>query len=104
MLKENFELFEKPFLITGKAFDPRGVDYSKLCHSEDQNDEFGDVIVRKYYGNYDELTETYSGLCVRVLYTYTRDVNNKITKCVEQIEWYFTDDTVGLIRKNYRKF
>jgi hypothetical protein len=104
MLKDNFELFEKPFLISGKAFDPRGIDFTKLCHSEDTRDEFGDVLTRKFYGAYDAELNTFSGLCAEIRYTYTRNSENKITECTEIIDWYFTDGTVGLSRKNYRKY
>lgn len=104
MLKENFELFEKPFLISGKAFDPRGIDYTKLCHSEETPDEFGDVISRRFYGMCDDVTKVLSGLCVAVTFTYTRDGNNKITECAEKIDWYFNDGTIGLTRTNTRKY
>lgn len=104
MLKDNFELFEKPFLISGKAFDPRGIDFTKLCHSEDTCDEFGDVINRKYYGAYDDVSKTFAGLCAEIKYSYTRDNTNKITACTEEIDWYFNDGTIGLTRKNIRKY
>lgn len=104
MLKDNFELFEKPFLISGKAFDPRGIDFTKLCHSEDTRDEFGDVVNRKYYGVYDSNAKTFAGLCAEIKYTYTRDANNRITECAEEIDWYFNDGTVGLSRINIRKY
>ena len=104
MLKENFELFEKTFLITGKAFDPRGTDYTRLCHLLETRNETGDVISRKYFGAYDAETNSFSGLCVGAVYTYTRDVNNQVVKCVEDLEWYFSDGSVGVTKQNVKKY
>ncbi|HET6990058.1 MAG TPA: hypothetical protein VFJ43_01990 [Bacteroidia bacterium] len=98
-MKKVIELFENDFVLTGDCADPRDLDFTFYAHEKLTSNSDGTPALKQYYMNYDSGTNAFSNLAVDCTYTYTLDGSGDVIKCVEDINWYFTDGTVGATRE-----
>lgn len=98
-MKNIVELFEKQFMLTGSNTDPKDLDFTFYTQEKITFNQDGTPAVKRYFMNYDQATGVFSNLAVRCVYTYTYNGQGVLTKRVEDIDWYFEDDTIGTSRK-----
>lgn len=90
-------------MLTGGNEDPRDLDFTFYTHEKVISNPDGTPDQKEYYMNYDAGTNEFSDLAVHCSYTYTYD-SGVLTKRVEDIEWYFTDESVGVNRQLVQVF
>ena len=99
----DIQLFEQDFMLTGNNADPRDLDFTFYTHEKIISNSDGTPSQKLYYKNYDSETNTFSELAVQCTYYYTYD-SGVLIKRVEDIDWYFVDDTVGVTRELVQVF
>lgn len=98
-MKTIIETYIKAFMLTGQHADPRDLDFTFYTHEKVTYNPEARPSLKEYYMNYDENTDTFSDLAVQCVYTYTLDGQGNVTKRVEDISWFFDDNSVGVTRQ-----
>ena len=93
------DLFAKSFMLTGQNEDPRDLDFTFYTQEKVTSNPDETPALKEYYMNYDINTDTFSDLAVRCTYTYE---TTPIVRRIEDIEWFFEDDSVGVTRQLVR--
>jgi hypothetical protein len=102
-MKTMIELFEKTFMLNGENEDPRDVDFTFYTHEKIISNPDGTPSEKQYFMTYDPGTDAFSNLAVYCNYTYTYD-SGVLIKRVEDIDWFFSDGTVGVSKQLIQVF
>lgn len=98
-MQQTIEIYGQKFMLTNDFYDPTDMDFRFYANVKITRNLDGTPSLKQYYMNYDPATNTFSDLAVQCVYTYTLDITQKVTKRVEDITWYFIDNTVGTTRE-----
>lgn len=98
-MSNTIELFEKAFMLTGQNIDPRNIDFTFYTQEKVTSNPDQTPAMKEYYMSYDIGTDTFSDLAVRCTYTYE---TTPIIRRIEDIEWFFDDDTLGVTKQLVR--
>lgn len=94
------------FLATGEAGDPSTIDFRILgLHKNEFFDSKGDLVNVKYYTDYDQNTDTFTGLAVDENRTYERDATTGLLlKRSTNIDWYDSLGGVSVSKLQVEKY
>ncbi len=98
-MNNTVELYAKSFMLTGENLDPKNLDFTFYTQEKVTINPDETPAMKEYYMNYNSGTETFSDLAVRCTYTYQ---TTPVEIRTEDIEWFFTDGTVGTTRQLVR--
>jgi hypothetical protein len=93
------DLYEKNFMLTGENQDPRNLDFTFYTQEKVTYNPDDTPSMKEYYLNYDVNTGVFSDLAVKCTYSYE---TTPVDRRIEDIEWYFEDNSVGVTRQLVR--
>lgn len=93
------DLYEKNFMLTGENEDPRNLDFTFYTQEKVTSNPDDTPAMKEYFLNYDINTGVFSDLAVRCTYTYE---TTPVVRRIEDIEWFFEDNTVGVTKQLVR--
>ncbi len=86
-------------MLTGENYDPKNIDFTFYTQEKVTSNPDDTPALKEYFMNYDIGTDTFSNLAVRCTYTYE---TTPVIRRIEDIEWFFIDNTVGTTRQLVR--